>query len=181
VFINAYLYSVYGSVKAATRRDARLVAYRNRWLDALLVGRQVEAVLALGQAADQAWQAWRATEPAQGVAVAYAAITHPTQPESDAAGDQARLAASTRKLLQNWNAALRAVAPSVLHPDTPTPLVPYGERWADGDRPAIACADLPAGLPAWMAEHDGWARRAGRDALAKRRNITLTVPKGVVA
>src|SRR5512134_587996 len=32
VFINAYLYSVYGSVKAKTRKDPRLIAYRNRWL-----------------------------------------------------------------------------------------------------------------------------------------------------
>src|SRR3954447_9870209 len=33
VFINTYLYSVYGSAKAKTRRDARLIGYRNRWLD----------------------------------------------------------------------------------------------------------------------------------------------------
>src|SRR3954465_3913442 len=38
VFINTYLYSVYGSVKAATRRSPNLVDYRNRWLNALLVG-----------------------------------------------------------------------------------------------------------------------------------------------
>ena len=48
VFINTYPYSVYGSVKAKTREDPTLIDYRNRWLNALLVGRQVEAVLALG-------------------------------------------------------------------------------------------------------------------------------------
>jgi hypothetical protein len=32
-----------------------------------------------------------------------------------------------------------------------------------------------------MREQDGWARRAGKDDLAKRRNITITVPKGVVS
>jgi CO/xanthine dehydrogenase Mo-binding subunit len=181
VFINTYLYSVYGSVKAATRRDARLVAYRHRWLDALLLGQQVEVVLALGQAADQAWQLWRATAAAQDVQVAYAAVTHPTQPESASAGDKAKLAAATRKMLQNWNTALQAVSPSVLHPDQPTPLLPYGAQWAEGDRVAVSAADLPAGLPAWMYEQDGWARRSGADELAKRRNITLTVPKGVIA
>src|SRR2546430_6938679 len=36
VIVNTFLYSVYGSVKAPTRRDARLIGYRNRWLDALL-------------------------------------------------------------------------------------------------------------------------------------------------
>src|SRR4051812_30283673 len=45
--INTFLYSVYGSVKAATARDARLVAYRNSWLDALLIGKKVEAVITL--------------------------------------------------------------------------------------------------------------------------------------
>jgi hypothetical protein len=181
VFINTYLYSVYGSVKAATRRDAQLIAYRHRWLDALLVGRPVEAVLALGEAADQAWQRWRATDAALGVQVAYAAITHPTQPESASKGDKAKLAAATKKMLQNWNAALQATSASIRHPDRPFTLVPYGERWAEGDRVAIAAADLPAGLPAWMHEQDGWARRAGADDGAKRRNITLTVPKGVIA
>src|SRR5688572_9740660 len=47
VFINAYLYSVYGSVRAKTRRAPPLLAYRNRWLDALLLDRKVEGVLAL--------------------------------------------------------------------------------------------------------------------------------------
>ena len=61
VFINTYLYSVYGSVKAKTRKDPDLIDYRNRWLKALLVGSKVEAVLALGQAADEAWQFWKAT------------------------------------------------------------------------------------------------------------------------
>jgi hypothetical protein len=40
--------------------------------------------------------------------------------------------------------------------------------------------DFPAGLPAWMRELDGWAKRDGKDDLAKRRNITITVPKEVL-
>ncbi len=44
VFINTFLYSVYGSVKAVTRRDPRLVAYRNQWIEALL-GPKVEAAV----------------------------------------------------------------------------------------------------------------------------------------
>ena len=180
VFINAYLYSVYGSVKAKTRKDPKLIDYRNRWLDALLVGSQVEAVVALGQTADEAWKLWKASSAAQSVSVAYAAVTHPTQPESSSKGEKVKLAAATKKLLQNWNTALQALSPSVQHPDVATPLVLYGDKWANGDRVAIAEADFPAGLPAWMHEQDGWARRAGADDLAKRRNITLTVPKGIV-
>jgi uracil-DNA glycosylase len=180
VFINTYLYSVFGTVKAKTRKSADLVAYRNRWFDALLIGTQVEAVIALGQAADEAWTLWTATRPPQSVKVGYAAVTHPTQPESSSGGDRTKLAAATKKLLQNWNAALQSLSPSVQHPDLSVPMVLYADTWADGDRVAIPEADFPAGLPAWMHEQDGWAKRAGTEVLAKRRNITITVPKGIV-
>ena len=181
VFINTYLYSVYGSVKAKTRKDPDLIDYRNRWLNALLVGSKIEAVVALGQAADAAWQFWKATPEGQATNVAYRAVTHPTQPESSSEGDKTKLAAATKKLLQNWNAALQILSAQVQHPDVPTPLVVYGESWAEGDRVGTPGSDLPAGLPAWMYQQDGWAKRAGGDALAKRRNITITVPKGVLA
>ena len=162
VFINAYLYSVYGSVKAKTRKDPKLIDYRNRWLDALLVGSQVEAVVALGQAADEAWKLWKASSAAQSVSVAYAAVTHPTQPESSSKGEKVKLAAATKKLLQNWNTALQALSPSVQHPDVATPLVLYGDKWANGDRVAIAEADLPAACPRGCT-----SRTAGRDVLAR--------------
>jgi len=181
VAINTYLYSVYGSVKAKTRKDPNLVEYRNRWLKALLVGSKVEAVVALGQAADEAWRFWTATPDAPSVNVAYQAVTHPTQPESSSKGDKTKLAAATKKLLRNWNAALQALSPHVQHPDAPTPLVLYGDSWVDGDRVEIPGSDFPAGLPGWMHEQDGWAARVGGDDLAKRRNITITVPKGVLS
>src|SRR5215472_17217028 len=61
VLINTFLYSVYGTVKAATAKNASLVAYRNRWLDALAAGTQAEAVLTLGTLAAEAWKLWKAT------------------------------------------------------------------------------------------------------------------------
>ena len=180
VLVNTFLYSVYGGVKARTRRDPQLVAYRHRWLDALLVGTNVEAVLALGTAADEAWQLWKDTPPGQASAVAYAAVTHPTQPESSAKGDKVKLAAATTTLLQNWNAGLQVLSPALVHPDARRPLVLYGATWADGDWLPIPETDFPAGLPAWMRDDDGWAKRVGKDDLGKRRNITITVPKGVL-
>lgn len=181
VFINTFLYSVYGSVKASTRRAAGIVDYRNRWLDALLVSKRVEVVLAFGTAADEAWQMWKATPAAQSVQVAYAALTHPTQPESSSGGDRAKLAAATTKMLQNWNAGLQSVASSLNHPDAQSPLLLYGQAWADGDRVPIPEFDLPAGLPPWMHQQDGWAKRLGATDIAKRRNITITVADGVIA
>jgi hypothetical protein len=84
-------------------------------------------------------------------------------------------------MLQNWNAGLQILSPAVKHPDTPKPLALYGETWTDGDRLSIPEIDIPAGLPSWMHENDGWAQRKGTDDLQKRRNITITVPKGIVS
>jgi hypothetical protein len=180
VCINTWLYSVYGGVKAATQHSQPLADYRNRWLDALLAGSRVEAVIALGQAADKAWALWRATPAGLASQVAYAAVTHPTEPESSSKGDKAKLAAATAKLLQNWNAALDVLAPAIAHPDAAVALVPYGSAWADGDRVAVPESDFPAGLPSWMHERDGWAARVGPTDVAKRRDITITVPAGIV-
>jgi hypothetical protein len=180
VIVNTFLYSVYGSVKAKTRRDPRLVDYRNRCLDSLLLHKEVAAVLALGGAADEAWQMWKKTPQGQVFTGAYAPVTHPTQPESSSKGDKAKLAAATKKLLSNWNVGLQTLAPALAHPDTPTPLVLYGDTWADGDRLPVPEFDFPAGLPGWMHEQDGWARRVGKDDVEKRRNITIMVPKGIV-
>jgi uracil-DNA glycosylase len=178
--VNTFLYSVFGSVKAATRRDPRLVGYRNRWLDALLVGTRVEGVLALGDAAEEAWQAWKATPAGAASTVAFAPITHPTQPESSSKGDRTKLPDATKKMLKNWNVGLQTLAPAIAHPDVARSLVLYGDAWAPDDRLPVPEADFPAGLPAWMHEQDGWAKRAGGDLLAKRRNITITVPKGII-
>ncbi len=181
VFINAYLYSVYGSVRAATRRNPALIAYRNEWIDAVMQGGKIEAVVALGGAAAEAWGFWKATPTGVQSDVAFAGITHPTQPESSSKGDKVKLATATTKMLSKWNDALQALAPALVHPDKAVPLVLYGDAWADGDRVSIPEADFPEGLPAWMHEQDGWARRAGADTLAKRRNITINVPRGIVS
>ena len=180
VVVNTFLYSVYGSVKAKTKKDARLSDYRNRWLDALLIGKRVEAVLTLGSAAAEAWEIWKATPRGAAVGAAHAAITHPTQPESSSKGEKAKLAEATKKMLNNWNVGLQALRPAIQHPDEPAPLVLYGDAWADGDRVSIPETDMPAGLPVWMHLQDGWARRSGKDDLEKRRNITLMVPTGIV-
>jgi hypothetical protein len=180
VVINTFLYSVYGGVKPETEKDARLTAYRNRWLDALMVGSNVEAVIALGKFADSAWHTWRQTTSGESFEGAYAPVTHPTQPESSSKGDQEKLAEATKALLENWNAGLQILSPAIKHPDVSTVLVPYGETWASDDRPPIPEGDLPAGLPFWMHEQDGWAARLGEDLAAKRRNITITIPAGVV-
>jgi uracil-DNA glycosylase len=180
VIINTFLYSVYGNINAAAAKNAALIAYRNSWIDALLIGQKVEAVIALGAAADTAWQSWKKTPNGKTFSVAYAHVTHPTEPESSTKNTPSKLPAATKALMQNWNAGLKILSPAVKHPDVPTALVPYGTAWSATDRPAIPEADMPAGLPGWMHEQDGWASRVGTTAVATRRNITITVPTGII-
>jgi hypothetical protein len=181
VFINTFLYSVYGSVRAATRRGTGLVGYRNRWIDAIMAGQNVEAVVTMGKFAAEAWQMWKATPAGQASNAPAAALIHPTQPESSGEGDKARIAAATKAMLANWNAGLLLLAPAVQHPDQAVQLALYGDGFKEGDRPPIPEFDMPAGLPVWMHAQDGWAKRVGKDLLAKRRNITITVPRGIVS
>ena len=181
VLINTFLYSVYGSVKAATRKNPALVAYRNKWIDALMVDGKIEGVLALGTAAEEAWGFWKATASGALSSIAFAPVTHPTQPESSSKGDKTKLAQETRRMLQNWNAALPILFSAITHPDVSRTLKLYGDAWGDGDRLPVPENDFPAGLPEWMHEQDGWARRVGKDDLAKRRNITINIPKGVIS
>lgn len=181
VMVNTFLYSVYGQGGGERhRKNPAIAAYRNRWLDALLSGQQVEAVVALGSLADSAWAAWKATPTGAATNVAYTKMTHPTQPESSSGGDRAKLAAAITAMLQNWNAALDVLKPALQHPDTERPLVHYGTAFQDGDLAPLPELDLPAGLPAWMRGLKAWAKRTGETPDEKRRTLTVTVPKGVL-
>lgn len=181
VMVNAFLYSVYGQGGGERHRnDPAIAAYRNRWLDALLVGRGVEAAVAFGSLADSAWKAWKETPSGAATSLPYARMMHPTQPESSSGGNRQKLAAAITAMLQNWNAALDVIHPAIQHPDTPRPLVHYGTTFQEGDLVPLPELDLPAGLPAWMRGLKSWARRTGETPEKKRRTLTVTIPKGVL-
>jgi len=59
VMLNTFLYSVYGQGGGNKHKnDPGIVAYRKRWLDAVMSGSGIEAVVSLGGLADLAWSAW---------------------------------------------------------------------------------------------------------------------------
>jgi hypothetical protein len=178
VMINTFLYSVYGQAGGTKHQnDAGIIEYRNRWLDALTAGSNIELAVSLGGLADNAWAQWKATASGAAANLAHARITHPTQPESSSKGNAAKRATAIRDMLANWNAALQALKPSLAHPDTPRPLTLYGDAFQTGDLVDIPEADLPAGSPPWMLGAANWATRTGATPAAKRASITVTVPK----
>ena len=177
VMINTFLYSVYGQGGGTKHQhDAGIIAYRNRWLDALMSGSHIELVVSLGLLADGAWQNWKATANGAANHAPQARITHPTQPEGSSKGDPAKHAAAVEAMLENWNAALQALKPSLAHPDSSRALKLYGDALQDGDLVEVPEGDLPAGSPPWMLGAANWAKRTGATAAAKRATITVTVP-----
>jgi uracil-DNA glycosylase len=178
VLLNALLYSVYGKGGGVYVPKPKVRDYRNLWIQGILAPGNVEAAITFGTMAKDAWQAYVNVNGAPaGVTVQH--VSHPTFPES-AGGTAAEKAANTKKMLKGWNDALAILHPAVLHKDVPTPLVPYGAAFTPGDKVDIPSMDLPAGTPKWMYDDDGWAARKGSPAPAKRRNITITVPTGVI-
>src|ERR1700760_3642514 len=135
LLINTFLYSVYGQTGGERHKDdAAIVEYRNSWLRAILAANQIEAVIALGGLADDAWQKWKQTPVGQGYSPGYRHVTHPTAPESGSGGDPAKLQAAIAAMLQNWNQALAALPPLIENPDVPGPLVPYGNAFKPSER-----------------------------------------------
>jgi uracil-DNA glycosylase len=178
--INTFLYCLFGQGGAAGKANVTaIVTYRHKWLDALFAHEPIEAVVALGQLADQAWTKWAATPNGSTFSPAYVKITHPTQPESAGGTSGAKHAQLIAAMLDNWNKGLQAIKPGIATPDKNRPLKLYGNSFGPDDKKPIPMDDMPAGTPPWMATDDGWADRTGSGSL-KRRTITVTVPKTAV-
>jgi hypothetical protein len=179
VNLNALLYSVYGDKGASYVTKAGVADYRNQWIDGILAPAKIEVVVTFGAMAKSAWANY-VSGHASASSLTVANLTHPTFPTS-AGGTAAQKKANTKKMLAEWNAALPTLHAAVSHKDAPTPLTLYGDDFVPSDKVDIPSFDLPAGTPPWMYDDDGWAQRAGSTPAAKRANITITVPSGVIS
>jgi uracil-DNA glycosylase len=178
VMVNAFLYSVYGQESGERHiHDRKIRDYRHDWFDALLVDSEVEAVVAFGHLADEAFDRWKRTRAGRGSRLAYAHATHPTQPDAVARDDEELLARETREMLASWNEVLRELHDAIEHPDIERELVPYGDAFRPGDKAPIPDEDLPPGLPEWMRSPEPWASRTGEGDI-KRATLTITIPEG---
>lgn len=179
VMLNTFIFSVSSQSGGASHKHTKsIVDYRNRWFDAVLAPGNVQAVVAFGTLAHDAWTQY--VEGASGAAYAalpFQPVLHPTWPESSTAVTHGDLAAAIKHMLEQWNTAIAALLP-VVTPDGPLGGGPYGAAFKPEELPAIPAADLPAGLPPWMAGADGWAKRVGVDPAKKRRTLQVVVPDG---
>lgn len=176
VFINTFLYSVYGQGGGSRHiGDEAIARYRHRWIDAIVAHQPIEAIITLGQLADTAYQTWRATPRGAASTAAYANVRHPTYPESASRSGTITKAEAFKRLCDSWNTALDALHGEVTA-DAPVPLRHFGDTITKADVAPIPDVDLPPGLPPWMGAIEAWAARTGADAHIKRATITVTVP-----
>ena len=177
VMVNTFLYSVFGQGGGQRHaKDKEIAKYRNRWLDALLLGTDVTAVIMLGSLAHTAFSMWAETQPAAAASVHQAPIKHPTFPESSSASGATTLAKATADLHENWNAALDGLRAHITA-DVPANMTPYSGAWQPGDLVRIPEGDLPAGSPQWWRDLAAWAQRPGdHGPQLKRATIAVTVP-----
>jgi uracil-DNA glycosylase len=177
VMVNTYLYSVYGQRGGEEHAgDPAIAAYRDRWLDALLAGTDVTAVIALGRLARGAFEQWARTRPEAAAGLHLAAIRHPTYPESAARATGRPLSQTTAALLADWNTHLADLAAHV-PAEGQAQAQPYAQRWRAGDLVGIPERDLPAGCPPWWRGLDAWAERTGANRQDKRATIKVVVPR----
>ena len=181
LLVNTFLYSVYGQSGGAQHKNDQ----PDRRLPQPVAGRDLRQQPDRGGARARPARQRRLAEveanhAGQAHSPAYQPVTHPTQPESSSGGDPAKLKQAIEAMLANWNQALAQLHPQITHPDVPGPLVPYGTEFKPNERVEIPEFDVPAGVPEWMRSPNTWAQRVGKTAADKRRNITITIPTGIV-
>jgi uracil-DNA glycosylase len=176
VMVNAYLYSLYGQGKATSYKDSQpIIAYRNRWVDALLSPQdgRVEAIVAFGILASDAFNRWAEANPERTKSLAFERLMHPAVPESRSDPKEQR--EMMRRMLGQWNGALQRLDSALDLPGTTRPLEAYGFELGPQDRAPIPTDDMEIGSPAWMGSSTQWVTRDLRGG-AKRGAMRIDIP-----
>ena len=159
-----------GPGRARTRASSR---YRNRWLDALLVGKQRRGRAGARHGRDRRLE--RVEGDARGTGrrtSPFAAVTHPTQPESSSKGDRTKLALRPRRRCSRTGTrGSQTLAPAIAAPGrAPRRSCPTARPGPKATGCRCREEDFPAGLPPWM-------QRAGRLGEARRRGRPREAPQ----
>ena len=150
--VNAYAYALLPSRAMSAipiLSEPAQQSWRNR-LFSLIVGPQLQAIVAFGLQAKIAVDQWADVPP-----VMIKKVPHPSSREPG-------------KLITEWRAAVEDLRTVVTpDPDGDNSVPNYGTRFAEGDYARIPPRDLPFGVPPWLG--DDAIGRASRP----RRNNTV--------
>jgi len=127
-------------------------------------------VIALGVFADAAWKAWKQTPGGETCKVAYAPVTHPTEPESSSKNDKKKLAEEAKKPLRNWNSGLQILSPAIKNPDVSVALSLMGTLGLPLIVQRFRRLTCPPGCPLGCT-----SRMAGRNVLERMRKLSAEI------
>jgi Uracil DNA glycosylase superfamily. len=154
VLVNAFAVAMLPSQKtkglSVLHTNAVITAARHSLYNALLKP-GLQAIVAFGDVAQQAYDLWAASSPAVG-AVPCFKVAHPAAVDRDGSGNDAGL--------KGWDKAvkqLRAIVTSDSDGDASGPR--YGDYFTEVDYARIPRWDLPSAAPAYAGD-DSWGRGA---------------------
>ena len=177
VMVNTFLYSVYGQTGGEQHKDdAGIVDYRNNWLRSIFGGNAIEAVMALGSLADDAWQKWQQTPVGQSYSPAYAARHTPDRAREQLGRRSGEAEGGDRGDARKLERGARVAPPADHAPRRAGPARSL-RRLVQAGRPVeIPEFDTPPGLPSGCARRppgrSAWAPprpRSGRTSRSRSR------------
>lgn len=155
VLVNAFAVALHPSKAAKGQQilatNAALKAWRNGLYNRLLAGGRLEAVVAFGDNAQQAYDIWAASNPAA-ARVPVVKVAHPAAVDRTGSGDDPSLNGWARAVTQ-----LRAIVTPDAGCDATGPN--FGSYFTEVDYQRVPRWDLPAGAPAYVGD-DSWGRAA---------------------
>jgi len=156
VLVNAFAVAMKPSAKTkglkVLKTNVAIAAARHAFYNGLLSG-NVQAIVAFGGPAHDAYDLWAASNPAVD-AVPVFKVAHPAAVDRDGSGDD--------KALKDWATAitkLRRIVTADVDGDASGPN--FGDFFTEVDYARIPRWDLPAAAPAYAGD-DSWGRAATR-------------------
>ena len=181
VLVNAFAVAMRPSQKTkgmrALRTNTAITAARHGLYDRLLAGGALQAVVAFGEVAHEAYDLWAASNPAV-AAIATFKLAHPAAVDRSGSGNDAAL--------KGWRNAVRILR-SLVTPDAggDARSATFGTYFTEVDYVRIPRWDLPPMAPAYVGD-DSWGRAANprhnncceRPSPDDRVSLELTPPIG---
>jgi hypothetical protein len=155
VLVNAFAVALHPGKSSKGRKvlanNAAIKQWRHGFYNRLLAGGSLEAVVAFGDSAHQAYDLWVAENPAA-AAVPVVKIPHPAAVDRDGSGNDSAL--------KKWKKAVTKLRGLVTPDPDGDPAGPnYGAYFTENDYVRIPRRDLPLKAPAYFGD-DSWGRAA---------------------